>query len=116
VHAAAREPRLLGENRSGDRVELLIEIPQELFWCEGHFPGFPVVPGVVQLAWAVAQGRRLFPLALGAPVLQVKFRQLIRPGDRLTLALSHDAAKRRLGFAYEAADGLRSSGQITIAP
>jgi acyl-coenzyme A synthetase/AMP-(fatty) acid ligase len=34
---------------TGRGVELVIALPPELRWFDGHFPGFPVLPGVVQV-------------------------------------------------------------------
>ena len=117
MSGSAREPVVTAERRTGDGVELDLEVPLDLAWCRGHFPGFPVIPGVVLVHWAVAQGHRLFATAAAAPLaLKVKFRRPIRPGTRLALELAHGAERRRLRFAYRDGADLCASGQITFAP
>ena len=84
---------------------------------EGHFPGAAVLPGVVQLAWAVQAGREVFGLT--APVRRIealKFQQLVRPGARLTLSLEWDAATRKLLFRFESRAGTHGSGRLCYAP
>ena len=63
---------------SVDALERRLEIPDDLAQLEGHFDGFPVVAGVVQLAWALDAmadwlGRRP---ALGEPSRQVGQRHI----------------------------------------
>jgi len=60
---------------------------------QGHFPGIPVMPGVLQLeAMAQTGGILLARMASAAgqvPYLmsmdKVKFRQVVRPGDQLSI-------------------------------
>lgn len=86
--APVTEPELLDEQRSARRLERTLRVPTDLTFLEGHFPGFPVVPGVVQLRWAL----RLSAELLGheprlASVEALKFRELLRPGDLFRAAV-----------------------------
>ena len=84
---------------------------------EGHFPAAAVLPGVVQLAWAVEAGREAF--GLSTPVGRIealKFQQLVRPTARLTLTLEWDAAARKLRFRYTSDAGTHASGRLCYAP
>jgi 3-hydroxymyristoyl/3-hydroxydecanoyl-(acyl carrier protein) dehydratase len=61
-----------------------VRVPAESRWFDGHFPGYPVLPGIAQLAMVfdVIQGA----LAAPARVLEVgrvRFKQMIRPEDQL---------------------------------
>lgn len=109
-----RLPKILGRRRTGDGgVELDMEIPPGLLWFQGHFPGHPILPGVVQMDWAVNFGREELGLALpAAREFQIKFKSIIAPGDRLTLALRHDSARDRLSFEYRRDGETCSTGTV----
>lgn len=96
------------------RAERSVEAGLAAF--EGHFPGAAVLPGVVQMAWAIEAGREAF--GLSAPVGRIealKFQQLVRPAMRLTLALEWDAAARKLLFRYTSDAGTHASGRLCYA-
>jgi 3-hydroxymyristoyl/3-hydroxydecanoyl-(acyl carrier protein) dehydratase len=82
----------------------------------GHFPKAPILPGVVQVDWAMQLGQRLLdvpPSFAGMEVL--KFQQLVRPGERLELTLRFDAARSKLHFTYRnAVQAACSSGRILL--
>jgi 3-hydroxymyristoyl/3-hydroxydecanoyl-(acyl carrier protein) dehydratase len=98
-------------------VEIDLCIDAGLFWFQGHFPAFPILPGVVQLDWALAFARERLGLDCpSAQVFQVKYKAGIFPGDRLTLTLGHRPDKQRLAFDYRRDGQICSSGQVTITP
>ena len=53
-------PQVLSSTASGDRATYRIRVPPALEHLRGHFPGFPILPGIVQLDWAVRFGRLHF--------------------------------------------------------
>jgi 3-hydroxymyristoyl/3-hydroxydecanoyl-(acyl carrier protein) dehydratase len=113
----ATEPVVLDVRTSDARAELDLLIPETLLFFRGHFPGFPVLPGVVQLHWAIALGRQYFKLNYTSPeAVQVKFRSVIVPEENIRLVLGHDAPRRKLSFEYRDATGPRSSGVVAFAP
>lgn len=67
----------------------------------GHFPGNPVVPGVVVLERVAAALEAWRGTAVGK--LDVKFVRPLRPGEEATIALDGDGARVR--FEVARADG-----------
>lgn len=94
----------------GARV-LHLDMPSDLAWFDGHFPGDPILPAVVQIDWAIHFGaesgldRHRF-----AGMSRLKFGAVIAPTTRLRLTLT--ATDDTLGFRYESPDGLHSKGKI----
>ncbi|WP_146210756.1 AMP-binding protein [Azospirillum sp. TSO35-2] len=96
-------------------VELDLVIAPDLAALEGHFPDFPIVPGVALLDWAVRNADRHLGLSIGAARnFQVKFRRVITPGRLVTLLLRHEPARRRLNFEYRDGGGILTSGTIKV--
>ena len=95
---------------------LELGVPVDLAHFSGHFPQTPVLPGVVQIDWAISLARQLIknlpPRFQGMEVL--KFQQLARPGDRLQLTLRFDAQRSKLHFSYRNGDAPCSSGRILL--
>jgi 3-hydroxymyristoyl/3-hydroxydecanoyl-(acyl carrier protein) dehydratase len=114
---APRWPQIDDVRRTDDGVELEIRLPPDLFWFRGHFPQVPILPGVVQIDWAIQYAREHLDVDLpAARVFKVKFRQVIRPGEYLTLRLQHRRNKGHLLFEYQRGQSICASGQVTIVP
>jgi len=97
-----------GAHRS---VRLEIAVPRELHYFQGHFPGCALLPGVVQITWAVELARRFLQTdGSFSGVDALKFMRVIQPGDALTLSLSFDAAAKELEFEYRGPAGVCASG------
>jgi 3-hydroxymyristoyl/3-hydroxydecanoyl-(acyl carrier protein) dehydratase len=106
-------PEIIGIARSEDRVELTLMIPDALLYFRCHFPNFAILPGIVQLDWAIQFGRQHYALGAVSPAtIRIKFRKPIRPNHRITLSLKYLRARNSLEFNYADADGVCSSGQI----
>lgn len=95
---------------------LELDVPLDLAHFSGHFPGTPVLPGVVQVDWAQQLAHALIsdlpPLFGGMEVL--KFQQLVRPGDRLQLTLLFDRERNKLYFTFRNGEANCSSGRILL--
>jgi hypothetical protein len=105
------------EDGAGDRqARFSGQVPWDLVYFAGHFAEFPLVPGVVELDWAMTQARTAFTLP---PHLirteALKFRQFVRPGDTLELTLDWQPDKGRLVFELKGPEGICASGRLVLA-
>lgn len=94
--------------------------------CAGHFPGNPIMPGVLMVealaqAGAVAvlsQEENRGKLALFAGIDDVRFKRIVRPGDQLTLECELETVRGPIGKGRVRAtvDGeLAVRGTLTFA-
>jgi len=96
-------------------AELDLFMDPALLWFRGHFPDLPLLPGVVQLDWALTLAEQYLGLAAEpSSQFQVKYKAAIFPGDMVTLALRHDPAKARLTFEYRRDGAVCSSGSLAV--
>jgi 3-hydroxymyristoyl/3-hydroxydecanoyl-(acyl carrier protein) dehydratase len=106
-----RLPEILAERAGKDAVELDLRVPAELEVFAGHFPGAPVLPGVVQLDWCMRLAlERLSPRGAFNGLEQVKFLAPILPEARLTLRLALKGGGERLDFNFSMDGKKYSSG------
>ena len=110
-----RFPQVRELERGDARVLLELIAPRDLLYFDGHFDVAPILPGVVQVDWAIHYGRQYFPLPpLFNGMQQLKFQQVIVPGTPVQLELAYDVAKQSLRFAYISAAGAHSSGRVAM--
>lgn len=90
-------------DKIGKRILTTATVPMESPVFEGHFPGYPLMPGVL-LTETMAQASGFLLLALTdydrmpflAGVSKAKFRSFVGPGARLEI----DARLEHLGSGY----------------
>ncbi|MBC3384458.1 AMP-binding protein [Pseudomonas sp. SWRI179] len=108
-------PEVLERVETDGEWSLQLIVPPDLAYFSGHFPTAPVLPGVVQVDWALSLGRQLLdlpPRFVGMEVL--KFQQLVRPGDEIQLHLRFDRERGKLYFAFRNDTAACSSGRIVL--
>jgi len=111
-----RVPAVREVVREAQRVELELIVPPELYYFDGHFPEAPILPGVVQLDWAIGKGREYFALPPHfRAVHALKFQHVIQAGKPVTLELTHDIDRGCLHFRYFSRDTQHASGRILFA-
>ena len=83
-----REPMLLLDEAElvGDEAHGKITITGDEYFLQGHFPGNPVVPGVIQCAFYTSLDK-------------VRFKRPVRPGDTVDLVCSITRARGPFRFA-----------------
>lgn len=109
-------PTITGQRPHGDGgIALELGLPSDLLWFQGHFPDFPILPGVVQIHWVLHFARLHLGLDLpSAQEYQIKFKALIRPGESLWLVLAPDFAKKRLDFDYCRGEQVCCTGRVFL--
>lgn len=106
-------PDIIASRRVADGIVLSLCIPQNLAYFAGHFEQIPIVPGVVQIQWAIhyAQGHLNLNTAF-SHMEAVKFKELLLPEQQFELSLRFLKAARKLEFRYYSLDAEYSSGRI----
>jgi 3-hydroxymyristoyl/3-hydroxydecanoyl-(acyl carrier protein) dehydratase len=102
--------------REEEEIRARLRIPADSPWFDGHFPGDPVLPGVAQLGMV----HDLLCQALGqqlpvARLSRVRFRQMIRPEQQLTLTVQRENADGGYRFRITGEKGSICSGQLVLA-
>ena len=117
-------PEVLEEHRGSDFIERICLVPSDLSCFAGHFPGRPVVPGVLQLDWAM---ELLALLQEAPPVVEeielLKFLAPLEPGARFRLhvratEISKDAqaAISKMEFSLWNGEERLTVGRVRLAP
>ena len=114
---------------SGESIVAVKNVSNNEPFFQGHFPGLPVMPGVLVIE-AMAQAGGVLshvsmidvnpkPLFFLAGVDKARFRRTVVPGDQLTIDVRVDKIKRGIWF-YECTakvdDKLAVAASIMCAP
>ena len=125
-----RDPFLLIDEvlelEAGKRVVARREVRAEDPWFAGHFPGRPVMPGVL-IVEAMAQTGAVAVLveeqnrgkiAFFAGIDDCRFKRVVEPGDELTLTCEIDTVRGPIGRGKATAHvgtELAARGTLTFA-
>ena len=111
-----RLPSIIDISTEEDKVCLTLKINKELRAFDGHFDVAPIIPGVVQLSWAIIFAdqhiRKLDPAQV-KKLEVVKFQNIIEPETVLNLEIV--LKEHILVFAYSNDNKKYSSGKIVVA-
>lgn len=106
-------PTIINHKSEENKCILNLQIDSDNPYFNGHFPGQPVLAGVVQLLWAQHFGREFLGLTGEFSGMKaIKFRQLVFPGRGLCLNLEFLQESGRLKFHYQSNDGNHSQGML----
>ncbi len=102
IHAAIphRPPMLLVDQiveQSPERIVCRKTFSADEYFVQGHFPGFPLVPGVILCESALQSGAILIAshIQVGEAMVPVatrldgvKFKKMVRPGDTIEIEVT----------------------------
>lgn len=84
----------------------------ETIYLQGHFPQAPILPGVVQLDWAIQLAAQHWGTAESVQTVEVlKFNDMILPGTQVTLELERKR-DNCVVFRYHHNEQAFSSGRL----
>lgn len=117
--------RILDLDLGEKTIKVEARVPEHSTIFEGHFPGYPIMPGVL-LIESMAQASGWLLLALMkfermpflAAVKEAKMRGFVSPGDLLTIDANviHEGSGYAMTEARVKVDGkLRSNASITFS-
>lgn len=111
-----KSPELISTETIVDGHELTLElhIPKDCVFFNGHFPGNPILPGVVQVNWAINFAAKLLGVNKESitEIAQLKFTQVILPNTHLYLSLTLE--NNQLAFRYFNPECVYSFGKIKV--
>ena len=108
--------RIVDLNLDERTIRTEATVPTESSIFEGHFPGHPLMPGVLLIetmaqtsGWLIIALTKFTRMPFFAAVKEAKLRAFVTPGQKLAVnaSLTHDGS----GFAMTKAE-IRSDGKI----
>jgi acyl-CoA synthetase (AMP-forming)/AMP-acid ligase II len=104
-------------HQSGAEEVFSLGLPETHLVFQGHFQDNPILPGVVQVDWAIRLGQQAFgELGSFQAVTHLKFIGIIRPNEPLELRLTLDPDRVRMAFQYFVPSGRKASGVVVFTP
>jgi len=98
------DPEIVSLSIELPRASYELAVPDKLYYLQGHFPGKPILAGVVQLHWAIQLARTVFTSLNNFKGMEaLKFHRIIEPHTPLTLLLEQYRASYSIDAAARAA-------------
>ncbi len=108
-------PLVISEHRGARSLERELRVPADLAYREGHFPGQPVVAGVVQLHWVMLAAAELLGATPRLRALEgLRFREVLLPQQRFRLSLELSEARDLLRFELGSGERIFASGRARL--
>ena len=106
-------PFVLSRDKNGETFDINMLFKKNSNFFEGHFDGFPIVPGVVQLYYAKFFAENIFNIDVNhKEAKKIKFSNIMKPETIVTLQLTRKG--NNLEFVYMNEEKTFSSGIFSI--
>ena len=110
-----KHPEPIDWELNRNNLTLTFKARERLPYFDGHFPGWPILPGVAQIQIAVEESGRYLKTPLEVKeVSNLKFMTIIRPETILKLKVDFDPASLKLRFAFISPDGRTKFSSGTV--
>ncbi len=107
-------PAVLSRLDENSKYRWLLDVSLELDWFRGHFPDNPVLPGVVQLHWAVKVAQAIFGLkGVPAEIKRLKFKNIVIPPRVLELSVFR-LSENEVQFGFISMGQQHSEGRLVF--
>jgi 3-hydroxyacyl-[acyl-carrier-protein] dehydratase len=105
-------PRVLSWLDELSRHKLLLAVSPEMECFEGHYPGNPILPGIVQLHWAIGFSISLLGFT-GVPldIKRLKFKNIVQPPRVIELVL-RKSSTNTVQFQFSSVGHIHSTGSL----
>ena len=114
--AWCREPVVTAWSPTADELSAKLVFTSDLECFNGHFPGFPILPGVAQLYFLRHFARQVFPdFPDAATYRRLKFQKVILPDSEIRLAVTRQGSGA-FAFTLDGPGGRASSGLVHSCP
>jgi len=117
--------RILDLNLEGKTITVEAQVPKTSTVFEGHFPGYPIMPGVLLIeamaqtsGWLLLAAMKFERMAFLAAVKEAKMRGFVPPDELLTVeaSLVHEGSGYAITEARIKAGGkLRCNATLTFS-
>lgn len=108
------EPQITAVEHLDTGVELSLFVSNEIEYFKGHFDELPILPGVVQLDWAVLYAKQYLNLAGAVKQISVlKFQKLLRPDTHVKLLVT-STKNSKFAFKFYIEESIYSSGKVQL--
>lgn len=107
--------QLSSENKEIGEYIVTGTVPLDLAYFDGHFQQFPLVPGAIEIQWAMNLAKKFYGKNWQIDRIEnLKFQQFIRPNDLVTIRLLRDKEKNRIQFNISVGEKNCAGGRIKI--